>query len=171
MLPAGYLREPAASLKRAHAVVFIGGEHETDALEAAWCRFDSRFPQVPSFVAVNRPRGWVNAFTGECRERPPLDRPLLLAGIAHPERFRETVTKMGVPFAGEAFFPDHHPYTEAELYSLSSDQFDGILTTEKDVARIVSQNLVKRPIFWYLRVRMELWGAESPESFRKVLFG
>jgi len=170
MLPAGYLREPHSSLKRAHAVVFIGGDHEQDALEAAQRTFRCRFPRIPSFVAVNRPRGWVNAFTGETRERPPLVRPLLLAGIAHPERFRATVVQTGVPFAGEAFYPDHYPYTEEELISLSGDQYDGILTTEKDAIRIMSQNLVKRPIFWYLSVRLEFCGTGSLKKFRNLLF-
>ncbi len=170
LLPAGYLREPVSSLRRAHAVVFIGGDHERPALEKARLSFKNRFPAIPSFVAVNRPRGWVNAATGEFRETPPLARPLLLAGIAHPERFRATVINLGVPFAGEAFFPDHHPYTENELDSLARDKNDGFLTTEKDIARISPQNLVKRPFFWYLTVRLEFCGAGSLKSFRKVLF-
>ena len=40
---------------------------------------------------------------------------LAFAGIARPSKFWETLAAAGAEVAGRAAFPDHHPYTVAEV--------------------------------------------------------
>ncbi|GAC1343344.1 MAG: tetraacyldisaccharide 4'-kinase [Myxococcales bacterium] len=64
----------------------------------------------------------------------------LLAGIARPERFAQTVRSLGAEVAGEAFFADHHRFSPDELRRVQARAAVAgaarILTTEKDFARL-----------------------------------
>lgn len=68
-----------------------------------------------------------------------------VAGIGAPERFFESLRRMGLVFEPHPF-PDHHPYRSDEL------DFGGgcILTTEKDAVKLSSLG-VKMPV-WVLPV-------------------
>lgn len=65
---------------------------------------------------------------------------LAFAGIGRPEKFWRTLELIGSRLAARRPFPDHHPYTRAEIDSLLDEarrQGLTLVTTEKDWVRVV----------------------------------
>ncbi len=124
MIPAGPLRERiSAGLGRADACVIIG-EDTAGVLEVvSSCGLSPLCAKlVPGPLAkdIGAP---VVAF----------------AGIGRPEKFFETVTKMGCEVASSIAFADHHPYCDADITSLRNIAAKAgarLLTTEKDAKRL-----------------------------------
>ena len=119
LLPAGRLREPLRNLQRADAVVLASGA----TLES--------FPLGGKIVWRAR-RGIV------ANHIPP--RPVAFCGIARPQRFLLQLRAAGVDPVAEAFFRDHHPYTEKDIRDLlelrKRSEADGFVTTEKDAVNL-----------------------------------
>ena len=116
VLPAGPLREPvAAAAARCAAAILIGAD-ATGALA-----------RLPLTLPVLRAR-LVSA--------PPPPGPLVaFAGIGRPEKFRETLQAAGAEVTRLVPFPDHHPYSEADLLPLLATGTT-LVTTPKDMVRI-----------------------------------
>ncbi len=118
LLPAGNLREPMASLRRAGVVVV----REDEAAELAGA--------VPAGVEI-----WVIR-----RELVlPRDRPqklMAFCGIARPEGFFAMLPEV----AGVKAFPDHHAYSAEDFRMLVEAArhvgADGFVTTAKDAVKI-----------------------------------
>lgn len=61
------------------------------------------------------------------------------AGLGRPEKFKSTLETLGYEVAGWHEFPDHHPYSDHDLYLLrhEAERIGArLITTEKDAARI-----------------------------------
>ena len=97
LLPAGRLREPLRSLQRADAVVLASGASA-----------DS-FPLDGKLVWRVR-RGIVP------QNVPP--RPVVFCGIARPQNFVLQLRTADIEPAAEAFYRDHHAYTEKDVREL-----------------------------------------------------
>ena len=141
VIPAGPLREPvAAAAARCAAAVLIGPD-ATGALA-----------RLPPGLTVLRAR--------LVSEAPPLGPLLAFAGIGRPEKFRETLEAAGGDVTRLIPFPDHHPYTEAELLPLL-DSAGGatLVTTPKDMVRIPP---ALRPRITPVGVRLEWLDAPDP---------
>jgi tetraacyldisaccharide 4'-kinase len=68
-------------------------------------------------------------------------RVLAFAGIGDPARFFRTLRAAGIEVVRERAFPDHHPFTKAEVDGLIAEaRGNGLtpVTTEKDFARLGS---------------------------------
>jgi tetraacyldisaccharide 4'-kinase len=131
LLPAGNLREPLASLARADVLVF----REEDA--ALVPEFLKRF-QHPS---CSRPVVWKVRRTLDLSGIADLTVPAVaFAGIAHPREFFSGLRARGLALPATLSFPDHHPYTFADvtriLASLQLAKSRTLLTTEKDLVRL-----------------------------------
>ena len=89
----------------------------------------------------------------------------LLAGIARPERFAETVRALGAEIRGSRFFADHHLFTAAELAGVRKSALDAgatrIVTTEKDAARIAAQEMLGTPTISPLPIDLEILAGEE----------
>ena len=128
MIPAGPLRETVrAGLARADALVIMGDD--------AWGLADAvrRFgpPGLPVLTARVRPGPEVAEIAK--------DLCLAFAGIGHPDKFFQTLMDHGCRLAGHRAFPDHHPYSRADLDGLrrrAEALKARLVTTEKDVQRI-----------------------------------
>ncbi len=70
-------------------------------------------------------------------------RPLVLAGIAHPESMLEEI-RSRYPQAQLIAFPDHHSFTKRDWKRIekayNKHNCDAIITTEKDAVRLLLQN-------------------------------
>lgn len=126
VMPAGPLRESVAGgLKRADALVVIGdGPGLTVAQSVAGALPVLTARLLPEAAALEPLRG----------------RPLLaFAGIGRPAKFFATLRDAGLSVVAEKAFPDHHPYSAADLSSLLA-QAEGmgaiLVTTEKDAMRL-----------------------------------
>ncbi len=119
MLPAGPLREPASGRKRATHV---------------WGR-DGRPGDVEArhvITAIRSPDGApleVQALRGQDV--------VLLLGVARPGLVRESVANLGATVRAIHAFPDHHRFTESELWAAQQAAAGAwLLTTEKDAERL-----------------------------------
>jgi tetraacyldisaccharide 4'-kinase len=145
LLPRGMMREPFASLRRAHCVL-LTRSHLAGASHLAWLREKVRAaaPDVPVVEATHRPTGVFRRDTGEALEAARLDgmRVLLVSGIGNPEAFERTARDLGMEIVGALRFPDHHAYSRSEIAEVEkrADRIGAraIVTTHKDIVKIGS---------------------------------
>ena len=119
LLPAGRLREPLASLGRADAVVLTSGASQ------------EAFPVKDKLVWRVR-RG--------ISPKNVSSRPIVFCGIARPQNFVLQLRTAGIEATAEAFYSDHHAYTERDIRDLlalrEKSEADGFVTTEKDAINL-----------------------------------
>jgi tetraacyldisaccharide 4'-kinase len=124
VFPAGPLREPiAAAAGRCQAAVLIGPD-ATGALA-----------KLPAGLPVHR----AHLVPGPEAATLAGRRVLAFAGIAMPEKFFASLDEVGAEQVARRGFPDHHPYTQAELDDLlaEADRLDAVpVTTAKDAVRL-----------------------------------
>lgn len=124
-LPAGPLREPLSALRRAHAAVIL------NAPEAAPLPVLAQ-AEIPTFHLATIP-------TATSLEPLRNHRLLAFCGLAHPEKFFNTLKTAGLEPTQTVTFPDHHAYTAADLKRLqnASQQLHAVrVTTTKDAAKL-----------------------------------
>lgn len=180
LLPAGDLREPRGSLKRAGTVVLtrcdtLGRLDLRQRIEGLLRRIGR---PVPVHAAWHRPRDVFSVPSGEVLAVDGLrgQRVVLLAGIARPSTFEATVADLGAEIADRLFFPDHHRFTErdvADAVQLAEDADAVLLTTEKDDVRLPGgADAVPRLV---LRVDLEFVGdplaLPDPDRLRALAEG
>lgn len=122
LLPAGRLREPLASLKRASAVVL---RSEDRRLEAELRR---RGISAPVWIQHRK-------LVVEC-----VTRAVAFCGIARPEEFFSALRSHNVELAATVTLRDHQAYSQWEVDRLTAalrhKDADCFVTTEKDAARL-----------------------------------
>lgn len=143
LLPAGRLREPLRSLQRADAVVLTSGASS------------ELFPVTGKTVwRVRR---------GIAAQNVPL-RPVVFCGIARPQNFLLQLRAAGVDPVAEAFFRDHHAYTEKDVNDLrqlrQQSEAGGFVTTEKDAVNLGGYLAALAPLA-VVPVKMELADAAN----------
>ncbi len=121
MIPAGPLRETTlGGLKRADGLVLIGDDKQGLANRFSPCIRASFAPTRKSKDLAGRK---VFAF----------------AGIGRPSKFYQTLEEAGCILVGRKDFPDHHPYSSAELDAVikRAEELEALpLTTAKDAVRL-----------------------------------
>jgi tetraacyldisaccharide 4'-kinase len=154
LLPAGRLREPLASLARADAVVLANGASA-----------DS-FPIKDKLVwRVRR---------GILPKNVP-SRPVVFCGIARPKNFILQLRTAGIEPAAEAFYADHHAYSERDLRDLlalrEKSEADGFVTTEKDAVNLGGLLSALAPLA-VIPVKMELVdSANAVDTMLRLIAG
>lgn len=158
LLPAGPLREPAARLGRAAAIVVNGepGARAAAVLESVHVPV-LRMELVPDAVhAVNggqTPRP-LESFRGTAVHA--------VAGIGNPARFFAQLRARGLDVI-EHPFPDHHPFTAEDL--AFGDTLP-VLMTEKDAVKC---SAFADPRLWYVPVSVCFGDAQERELLEHVL--
>jgi tetraacyldisaccharide 4'-kinase len=119
LLPAGRLREPLTSLSRADAVVLTSGAS-------------------PASFPLNGKLVW-RVRRGISVENMP-NRPVVFCGIARPQNFMLQLRTAGIEPVAQAFYRDHHAYTERDIQDLLKlrlqSEAGGFITTEKDAINL-----------------------------------
>jgi tetraacyldisaccharide 4'-kinase len=143
LLPSGRLREPPRSLTRADAIVLTSGASA-----------DS-FPLDGKLVWRAR-RGILP------EDVPP--RPVVFCGIARPKNFLAQLRTAGIEPVAEAFYRDHHAYTERDIQELlklgQQSEAGGFVTTEKDAINLGAYMAALEPMA-VVPVKMELLEADN----------
>jgi tetraacyldisaccharide 4'-kinase len=115
VLPAGPLREPLKdALSRVGAIVQIGIDAvpNTDVKHLPATIMPQRAPEIGKTYFA-------------------------FAGLGHPDKFRLTLQSQGVTITDFVAFPDHHPYSDADIIALKAlSGKNTLITTEKDFVRI-----------------------------------
>jgi tetraacyldisaccharide 4'-kinase len=141
LLPAGRLREPLLSLKRADAIVLTSGASPGNFLVDGKLVWRVRRGIAPHRVSP---------------------RPVAFCGIARPRNFMLQLRTAGIEPAAEAVYRDHHIYTGRDIGELRAlkdrSEADGFVTTEKDAVNLgdLISNLVPLSV---VPVKMELLDA------------
>lgn len=143
LLPAGRLREPLRSLRRADVVVLTSGASAES------------FPLEGKLVwRVRRGITPINV--------PP--RPVAFCGIARPQNFVLQLRAANIEPAAEAFYRDHHAYGDKDIRELlelkQKADAGGFVTTEKDAVNLGSYLSALEPLS-VVPVRMELADAAN----------
>lgn len=125
VLPAGPLRAPLPTqMRRADALVVLGEGAGGKAVRAA---ARAGLPILRATIQPARRRGLRrHAY-------------LAFAGIAHPEKFFDTLAASGAAIGHRMVFPDHHLFTYEDCEAILSEAASRKLvpiTTEKDRARL-----------------------------------
>ena len=119
LLPAGRLREPLSSLRRADAVAVAA---------------KATHPELK----IDGPGLWHVRRNIALSEAPP--RPVAFCGIARPNQFVDQLRAIGIQPAATKFFRDHHSYTERDVRELTAlreqNHAGGFITTEKDAINL-----------------------------------
>jgi tetraacyldisaccharide 4'-kinase len=143
LLPAGRLREPLAALGRADAAVLTSGASPES------------FPLKGRLVW--RVRRGIVPKNVPCR-------PVVFCGIARPKSFVLQLRTAGIEPAAEAFYGDHHAYSEKNIRDLLSlrerSEADGFVTTEKDAVNLGGLLTALHPLA-VIPVKMELVDAAN----------
>jgi tetraacyldisaccharide 4'-kinase len=147
LLPAGRLREPLSALRRADAIVLANGaSEESFSLEGK--------------TVWRVRRGLVTQnITQNIRSRP-----VVFCGIARPRNFLLQLRAAGVDPVAEAFFRDHHAYTNKDVRDLLElrrrSEACGFVTTEKDAVNLGGYLDALAPLA-VVPVKMELADADN----------
>ncbi len=143
LLPTGRLREPLTSLCRADAIVLASGASQDGLPVEGKLVWRVRRGIVPANVPT---------------------RPLVFCGIARPKNFVLQLRTAGIEPVAEAFFRDHHPYSEQDIRDLlglrQRSEADGFVTTEKDAINLGGFLSALEPLA-VVPVKMELTDAAN----------
>lgn len=143
LLPAGRLREPLASLRRADAIVLTSGASPDP------------FP-VEGKIIWRARRGIV--------PKNVQPRPVVFCGIARPQNFLLQLRSASIEPVAEAFYRDHHAYTQKDIRELLElkrrSEAGGFVTTEKDAINLGPYLAALEPLA-VIPVRMELADAAN----------
>ncbi len=159
LLPRGRLREPAAGLRRAQAVVLTRADDpEATARTRAWLRsFWGPGPVLACCHRISglRRRGGGPVGAGEVRGRPVL----AFCGLARPDSFRQGLEQLGLEVRDLEAFPDHHRFTPGEMAGLWRRAAEvgaaALVCSQKDEVRLPPG----------LPAGMELWVSELELEF------
>jgi tetraacyldisaccharide 4'-kinase len=143
LLPAGRLREPLRSLGRADAVVLASGAVPDKLSLQGKLVWRMRRGIIPHLV-------------------PP--RPVVFCGIARPQNFVQQLRAANIEPAAEAFYRDHHPYSERDVRELlqlkQQAEAGGFVTTEKDAINLGEHLYALAPLS-VVPVKMEIEDAAN----------
>jgi len=138
LLPAGLLREPVSSLKRADAVVITrSNQNSPEKISEIKNRISQINPDIVFAAAVHKPlciklikdrQMPLNELAGR--------KIYAFCGIGNPDAFFQTLSDMALNIVGTKVYNDHHKYTDADITAIYEDarykQAELVLTTHKD---------------------------------------
>jgi tetraacyldisaccharide 4'-kinase len=165
VLPSGRLREPAEAARRADALL-VSMEQPASAPTASDAR-SAAFAWLPSARDLAARHGVGKAFVvARATSVPRMIEPyglaprveraapvIALAGIARPERFFDGLRDEGWERVVERIaFRDHHAFSDEDLRRVAQrvreTQAQLVLTTEKDVMRLLRKRPLPFPVAW-----------------------
>lgn len=170
LLPAGRLREPLKSLKRADIVVFMGRETDSAGIQ--------KYLNSESILCggVKEPDLLINLNSDEELELSELSGKKLTAfcGIGNPDGFLSTLNSFEPSQVELLKFPDHHIYTERDFTEIKnkfiSSNSDFLITTEKDAFKL-PQNIFAEIDVYLLRITFTIrWGKDKFDHTINELF-
>ncbi len=127
MIPAGPLREPVApALGRAGALVVIGED-------------EAGIASRPDVLARGLPVLKAGVEPGPEAEGLKGNSVVAFAGIGSPEKFFDTLRRIGCDVVAVHAFPDHGPYSAGDIRRLKTEAEEKkatLVTTEKDFQRL-----------------------------------
>ena len=175
LLPAGLLREPTNSLKRANAAVITHCDliegNELNEIEQSLGKIN------PNLLIINTIHKTSRIFTSE-GDLLPIDylkgkNVFAFCGIGNPDSFRKTLENEGAVVKGFEIFDDHYHYSKDDIVSIVQKAKNAnaqlVITTRKDWTKIKdleSLRTIDTP-FAYLEIEIKI--TESEDKFRRLI--
>ena len=159
VLPAGYLREPVKSLKRADLVVLSKAAGDEDDLLYRANRLEDLIKK-PVIVTRMIPRQWRRLNQAEIYAPEVIagKRVTAFAGIAHPRSFFNLVESLGANLVMALPMPDHCNYSKKFLDHISThflkSKSEWLVTTAKDAIKLPP--LLRFMPLYYLETDMDV---------------
>ncbi len=142
-LPAGMIRTAKKAMERCDIKICFNEENSVDGCLRAYLK----------------PMG---IFDKNHHKKENISSVFIFCGIGNPEKFKETVEKMGINIAGYAYFEDHHIYTKEEIKKLKQKAEEAeaeiLLTTYKDFVKMEDEDGI-----YYLDVAAQI------ENFDRII--
>jgi tetraacyldisaccharide 4'-kinase len=161
LFPRGLLREPVSSLKRAGLVVLSRADCVCEGTRAALR--DAAELKAGAVRWVEARHAPVDLVDGE-NKSSSLDEiagksVAAFCGTGNPEGFRRTLLPLCGGLVDFRVFPDHHPYSAADVASLEMWAHDRranlVLTTQKDLVKLRA-NVLGPSALRAVRIRLEI---------------
>lgn len=161
LMPWGRLREHSIGSLRANAVVVTKCPDDVRPVDM---RVVDTTLHLPAYQKLYFSRIEYDAL-------PNKGTPLVLTGIANPQYLMNYVTKQ-CPNAKLLAFADHHRFTMDDIERITNEanNFDYILTTEKDKARLDAISLPEslRSKIYTLPIKVQM--LNKPETFEQQIY-
>ncbi|MFH1369837.1 MAG: tetraacyldisaccharide 4'-kinase [Planctomycetota bacterium] len=168
VLPAGLLREPVSSLKRAHAAILTRCDSVSkDDLTKLTETIGRINPKLVVAQTIHAP---VCVRTNDKDEIPLAKlkgkKVFAFCGIANPDAFLSTISRLKANLAGSKIYDDHHEYTARDFSEICREAAQSgaemILTTEKDYNKITRFSDNKGGlVLAYLAVRVQFLSGQE----------
>ncbi len=138
MLPAGPMREPIGSVRRADAIVIVNSGDQISALRPSEI---DKFSSRKILRASIQPRALLAIENGAWHEIPlglVGRRVLAVSGLADARGFYAMLRELEADLVGVFEFSDHHAYTNADWQTIvtAMRDVDMVVTTEKDLVKL-----------------------------------
>lgn len=168
MLPAGLLREPVASLKRADAAVITRCDQITESeLSQIEKKLESINPDMIIARSIHAP-AYVQSMDNQeiSIEHIKGKKIFAFCGIGNPDAFFNTIKQLGADVVGSKVYNDHHHYTDSCLAGIYEQatylKADLILTTQKDCTKITRLAPVQKDIpLAYIGIEIKFLAGED----------
>lgn len=136
VLPAGILREPVKTLRKADIIILTGSNELPDYVRKYKAKVISGKYQVKGLYNMqNKALKTVDVESKKIA---------LFSGIGNPLAFEKTVREMGLDFLHHFKFADHYHFKQADLEKLQTEakarNIDFFMTTEKDQVKLTKLN-------------------------------
>jgi tetraacyldisaccharide 4'-kinase len=169
LLPAGMLREPLSSWRRADVLIL---SHDDAKEIPAWIEamIGGSNITLAGFRFRTLPMRGGAADGGSGQPSPQAGKLLAFSGIGNHERFLGTVRSAGYTLGADIRFGDHHHYSAGDFRRIGSHMKEtgciGCVTTEKDIARIdrnnaAAERFLREQNVSYIPVSIEFTRGES----------
>jgi tetraacyldisaccharide 4'-kinase len=166
LLPAGLLREPLTSLRRAHAAILtrcdLLGRIDLENIEASLYAINPHLVLARTRHAPAVAKG--TNISDITLEELAGRRVLAFCGIGNPEAFEVQLRNLKIDLAAVRVYNDHHQYTADDLADIYEEakylHADLVLTTQKDWIKVAALAPTQIP-FAYLAVRLEFLAGED----------
>lgn len=149
LLPRGLMREHAQGLQRADLIVLNNAENPYQYLQIK--QHLKQYSQAPTIGTRLEVKQIYNM------QRQPIPslygkRVGLFCGIAHPERFQQTVLEHGAQIVHQHFLPDHIAFDRPALLQFIEECHakgaELLVCTEKDFVKLEIPSKISIPIVW-----------------------
>lgn len=173
LFPAGILREPLSSLKRADILVLtksdqISNKHELIRILRT---YNQDAPIVERVYKINSIETWLDHSLVEEKSLQG-KKGLAFSGIGNPVSFEKSLKLLKVEVLKHHQFPDHFFYQKRDILNLEKEAgklgADFMITTEKDSVRIPIMSDLEIPIYVF---KIDLEITEGEEAFWQRIEG
>jgi tetraacyldisaccharide 4'-kinase len=167
LFPAGLLREPVNSIKRADAVVITRSNQASDS---ELKKIEAKVQKIKSDMIIARAvHSPVIARTTDDKEisiELLKDKKIFaFCGIGNPDAFINTMGEFGAKTVGSKIYDDHYHYADKDIADICTEaaniKADLILTTQKDFSRLSIEKLRPDIPFAYLAIELKLVSGED----------